>query len=82
MIRCGCLMELTEITCGRFIECTVSATNIPISFSGFAIFVQVQRQWVHIIIKPKGAHCIQNIFSVDGFSFLILATFTRFRRNK
>lgn len=64
---------------GGFIECTICTTaNVSVGFCCFTIFVQIQSQRIHIIVKTKRAHCVKNVFAVDCFAFFILATFTRF----
>lgn len=80
-------MLTIEVACERggcggagFIECTIcTPANVSIGFCCLAIFVQIQCQRVHIVVKTKCTHCVQNVFTVDCFALFILTTFTRLR---
>ena len=45
-------------------------------FSYLSVFLKIQLQRFHIVIKPQSLHGKQDVLSVDRLSFFLMASFT------
>ena len=56
--------------------------DLPLTFHGFSILLQVKFERLHIIIKPQGGHGEENVLAIDCLPLLSLASLTSLTKVK